>query len=273
MPMVQAVVLAGGPATRLGVLSEHRTEAAVPFAGKYRIIDFTLSNLVNSGVYNVAILTQYRPHSLNEHIGIGRPWDLDRQSGGVQLLHPYLGRNAKDWHRGSADAVWQNWGFYNPKADVFLILSGDHVYKMDYSAMLRAHTERRADVTIAITNLPAEESHRYGIVTVNRQNRITNFWEKPKEATSSLASMGVYLFNRDVLETVLRGRDGERPINFGPDVFPALVQELDVFAHPYLGYYMDIGTVQSYWTAQMALLEDHPPLDLNDPEWVIHTRS
>lgn len=273
MPTVQAIILAGGPATRLGVLSEHRTEAAVPFAGKYRLIDFTLSNCVNSGIYNIAVLTQYRPHSLNEHIGIGRPWDLDRQTGGIQILQPYLARDAQDWHRGPADAVYQNWRFFDPKADAFLILSGDHVYKMDYSQMIRAHTERRADVTLAITNVPASEASRYGIVTINRQNRITQFWEKPSEPRGALASMGVYLFNREVLETVLTGQNGKRPYNFGPEVFPSLVQDIDVFAFPFLGYYADVGAIRSYWDAQMALLEDNPALDLYDPDWVIHTRS
>ncbi len=273
MPNVQTIILAGGPATRLGILSEQRTEAAVPFAGKYRLIDFTLSNCVKSGLYNVAVLTQYRPHSLNEHIGIGRPWDLDRQTGGIQLLQPYLGRDAQEWHRGSADAVYQNWRFFDPKADAFLILSADQVYKMDYSALIRAHADRRADVTIAVANVAASEAQRYGIVNVNRQNRITHFWEKPTEAHGTLASMGIYLFNRDVLETVLEGKDGQRPYNFGPDVFPWLIQEMDVFAYPCLGYFADVGTIQAYWDAQMALLEDDPPFDLYDPDWVIHTRS
>ncbi len=273
MPNVQAIILAGGPATRLGVLSEHRTEAAVPFAGKYRLIDFTLSNCVNSGIYNVAVLTQYRPHSLNEHIGIGRPWDLDRQTGGIQMLQPYLARDAQEWHRGTADAVFQNLRFFDPKADTFLILSGDHVYKMDYSQMIRAHTERRADVTLGITNVAPTEAHRYGIVSVNRQNRITHFWEKPSDARGALASMGVYLFNRDVLEHVLRGKDGRRPYNFGPDIFPSLVEEMDVFAFPFLDFFVDVGAVDAYWDAQMCLLEDNPPLNLYDPEWVIHTRS
>ncbi|MCW5848739.1 MAG: NTP transferase domain-containing protein, partial [Anaerolineae bacterium] len=271
MPNVQAIILAGGPATRLGVLSEHRTEAAVPFAGKYRLIDFTLSNCVNSGIFNVAILTQYRPHSLNEHIGIGRPWDLDRQTGGIQMLQPYLARDAQEWHRGTADAVYQNLRFFDPKADTFLILSGDHVYKMDYSQMIRAHTERRADVTLAITNVAPTETQRYGIVAVNRQNRITHFWEKPSESRGALASMGVYLFNRDVLEQVLRGKDGKRPYHFGPDIFPSLVEEMDVFAYPFLDFFIDVGTLDAYWKAQMALLDDNPPLNLYDPDWVIHT--
>ncbi len=273
MPSVQAIVLAGGPATRLGILSDHRTEAAAPFAGKYRLIDFTLSNLVNSGIFDVAVLTQYRPHSLNEHIGIGRPWDLDRQSGGIQLLQPYLGRDAKEWHRGPADAVYHNWRFFDPKADFYLILMGDHVYKMDYRDMIREHQEKRADVTLAVTNVPAAEAGRYGIVSVGRDNRVTQFWEKPSEFHGSVASMGVYLFNHDTLWQILQGKDGQRPYSFGADVFPSLVEEASVYAHPFLGYFVDVGTLDTYWGVQMAFLGSNPPLDLYDAEWVIHTRS
>ena len=254
MPSIQAIVLAGGPATRLGILSEQRTEAAVPFAGKYRLIDFTLSNLVNSGIFNVAVLTQYRPHSLNDHIGIGRAWDLDRQTGGIQLLQPYLGRDAKEWHRGPADAVYHNWRFFDTKADFYLILMGDHVYKMDYRDMIREHQEKRAHVTLAVTNVPAAEASRYGIVSVGRDNRITQFWEKPSESRGTVASMGVYLFNRDTLWEILQGKDGQRPYSFGPDVFPHLVDEANVYAHPFLGYFVDIGTLEAYWSVQMALL-------------------
>ncbi|MFN8481951.1 MAG: sugar phosphate nucleotidyltransferase [Anaerolineae bacterium] len=270
---VQAVILAGGPATGLGILSEHRSEASVPFAGKYRLIDFTLSNLANSGIYDVAILTQYRPHSLNEHIGSGRPWDLDRGDGGVRLLQPYIGRDNKGWQRGTADSVYQNLRFFDPKADTFLILSGDHIYTMDYRPMLREHDQKDAEVTVAVNTVPLEAAHRYGIVGINAQYRITHFWEKPKEPHGNLASMGVYVFKRRVLERVLGGEGGVRPVDFGREVFPKLLANARAFAYPFLGYFVDAGEIKPYWDAQMSLLTDDPPLDLYNPDWVVHTRS
>ncbi|MBI3942485.1 MAG: glucose-1-phosphate adenylyltransferase [Chloroflexi bacterium] len=284
---VLAVVLAGGEGTRLSILSEKRAKPAVPFGGKYRIIDFTLSNCVNSGIYNVAVLTQYRPHSLNDHIGIGRPWDLDRQAGGVRLLQPYLARKEGDWYRGTADAVYQNLSFLTENADTVLILSGDHIYKMDYKPMLDYHAQRNADLTVAVINVSLEEAPRFGILAVNAEQRVINFYEKPKQPIGTLASMGVYVFKRNVLEEVLApDADGKRPMDFGKEVIPAMVarsKEIQtsqgktegcrVYAYPFPGYWVDVGTVQSYWEANMALLEGGPQLDLYDPDTVIHTRS
>ncbi|MSP14450.1 MAG: glucose-1-phosphate adenylyltransferase subunit GlgD [Chloroflexi bacterium] len=294
---VLAVVLAGGEGTRLSILSEKRAKPAVPFGGKYRIIDFTLSNCVNSGIYNVAVLTQYRPHSLNDHIGIGRPWDLDRQAGGVRLLQPYLARKEGDWYRGTADAVHQNLAFLSENADTVVILSGDHIYKMDYKTMLDYHTQQNADLTVAVINVSLEEAPRFGILAVNAEQRVINFYEKPKQPMGTLASMGVYVFKRSILEEVLApDANGLRPMDFGKEVLPAMVAHAEytqpdalantglstlnrktggyrVYAYPFPGYWVDVGTVQSYWEANMALLEDRPKLDLYDPETVIHTRS
>ena len=197
---VAAIILAGGQGERLSVLSAQRAKPAVPFAGKYRIIDFTLSNCVNSGIYRVAVLTQYRPHSLNDHIGIGRPWDLDRMRGGVRMLQPYLGRKGSDWYKGTADAVYQNLSaMADWRADTLLILSGDHVYKQDYNAMLAFHEERKADVTVAVMQVPMEEAHRFGTLVAAPDGRVVGFDEKPAQPKSNLISMGIYVFDRDIL--------------------------------------------------------------------------
>ena len=270
---VLAVILAGGEGTRLSILSEKRAKPAVPFAGKYRIIDFVLSNAVNSDIYNVAVLTQYRPHSLNNHLGNGRPWDLDRTRGGLRILQPYQGRREGDWYRGTSDAVYQNLPFLDPTADTLLILGGDHIYKMDYRPMLAFHQANDADLTVGVLHVAPEETHRFGILTADADQRIVDFQEKPKQTTSTLASMGIYVFKADVLNSVLHGLNGQRPMDFGKDVIPAMIQNARVFAYPFNGYWVDVGTVQSYWETNMDLLTDNPELDLYTPDWTIHTRS
>jgi glucose-1-phosphate adenylyltransferase len=274
-----AVLMAGGAGTRLTVLSDKRAKPAVPFAGKYKIIDFTLSNCVNSGIYDVAVLTQYRPHSLNAHIGIGKPWDLDRQRGGVHLRQPYQGSSADlDWYRGTADAVYRNLDFIQEKnPDLVLILSGDHIYKMDYRPMLEYHREKGADLTVGVMNVLLEETDRFGIMTVNRNMRITEFHEKPKERDKgTLASMGIYVFDTDVLVQRLTEGTAEAPrIDFGKDVIPSMIVQDKVYAYPFEGYWVDVGTVQSFWETNLALCAPNGSADLNlhDPDWVVHTRS
>ncbi len=276
---ILAVLMAGGAGTRLTVLSDKRSKPGVPFAGKYKIIDFTLSNCVNSGIYDVAILTQYRPHSLNTHIGIGKPWDLDRQRGGVHLRQPYQGSSADlDWYRGTADAVYRNLDFIQEKnPDLVLILSGDHIYKMDYRPMLAYHRDKGADLTIGVMEVPLEETDRFGIMTVNRNMRITEFHEKPKNRDKgTLASMGIYVFSTDMLIQRLSEGTPESPrIDFGKDVIPAMISQDKVYAYPFEGYWVDVGTVQSFWETNLALTElgGQNSLNLHDPNWVIHTRS
>lgn len=272
-----AMILAGGAGTRLTVLSEERAKPAVPFAGKFRIIDFTLSNCINSGIYTVGVLTQYRPHSLNDHIGIGKPWDLDRGRGGVRLLHPYAGRDGQQWYAGTADAVTQNMNFiHENRADTVILLSGDHIYKMDYRAMLDYHHERNADLTIAVMPVPLEETHRYGIMQVHDDQRIVQFYEKPKERDKgNLASMGIYIFSTHMLERRLAEHSDETPrVDFGHHVIPAMLNAGDnVFAYKYEGYWVDVGTIDSYWSTNLALLQGEPALDLYTDQWPIHTKS
>ncbi|HXW01078.1 MAG TPA: glucose-1-phosphate adenylyltransferase [Anaerolineae bacterium] len=274
-----AILMAGGAGTRLTVLSDKRAKPAVPFAGKYRIIDFTLSNCVNSGIYDIAVLTQYRPHSLNAHIGIGKPWDLDRQRGGVHLRQPYQGSSADlDWYRGTADAVFRNLDFIQDNSpDLVLILSGDHIYKMDYRPMLEYHHEKGADLTVGVMNVPLEETDRFGIMSVNRNMRVTEFNEKPKERDKgTLASMGIYVFSADVIIQRLSEGSAESPrIDFGKDVIPSMIVQDKVYAYPFEGYWVDVGTIQSYWETNLALTNPNGSdvLNLHDPNWVIHTRS
>ena len=273
-----AVLMAGGAGTRLTVLSDKRAKPAVPFAGKYRIIDFTLSNCVNSGIYDVAVLTQYRPHSLNDHIGIGKPWDLDRQRGGVHLRQPYQGSSADlDWYRGTADAVYRNLDFIQEKnPDVVIILSGDHIYKMDYRPMLAYHREKGADLTVGVMDVPLEETDRFGIMSVNRNLRITEFHEKPKDRDKgTLASMGIYIFDTDVLvQRLLDGTPESPRIDFGKDVIPSMISQDKVYAYAFEGYWVDVGTIQSFWETNLALTDPtNGTFNLHDPEWIIHTRS
>jgi glucose-1-phosphate adenylyltransferase len=274
----RAVILAGGEGTRLSVLTAKRAKPAVPFAGKYRIIDFTLSNCVNSNIFDVLILTQYRPHSLMDHIGRGQPWDLDRSfTGGVHILQPYKGRKDTDWYSGTADAVYQNLNFVRRRQpENILILSGDHVYQMDYYTLLTFHTNKSADVTICTIRVPMDEASRYGILETDPQYRVKDFVEKPANPPGNLASMGVYVFRTELLERMLI-EDAARASSshdFGKDIIPRMVAEgLKVYAYPYDGYWVDVGTIDAYWEAHMDLLNRPPSLNLNDRSWVIHTRS
>lgn len=274
----RAVILAGGEGTRLSVLTAKRAKPAVPFAGKYRIIDFTLSNCVNSGIFDVVILTQYRPHSLNDHLGRGQPWDLDRSfTGGLQILQPYKGRRDTDWYSGTADAVWQNLNFVvRGKPDNVLILSGDHIYEMDYDVLLNFHTAKNADMTICTLPVPMDEASRYGILDVDSKGRVKDFMEKPANPPSNLASMGVYVFKTDALDRLLT-EDAERGSSshdFGKDIIPRMVATgQKVFAYNYVGYWIDVGTLDAFWEAHMDLLGKPPSLNLNDRSWIIHTRS
>lgn len=270
------MILAGGEGTRLTVLSEKRAKPAVPFAGKFRIIDFTISNCVNSGLNTIGILTQYRPHSLNEHIGIGKPWDLDRQRGGVRLLQPYQGRGMQQWYAGTANAILQNLNFLSGNgADTALILSGDHIYKMDYGPMLDFHHHKGADLTIAVMPVPIEEAHRFGIMETNAQDEIVQFHEKPENPTSNLASMGIYVFNTRVLAQRLQENGaGDPRSDFGKHVVPAMLAAGDsVVSYPFSGYWVDVGTVDAYWKTSLELLEDTPALDLYTDDWPISTPS
>ncbi len=272
MKRTMAVILAGGEGERLSILSGVRAKPAVPFGGKYRIIDFTLSNCVNSDIDNVVVLTQYNPRSLNDHIGLGRPWDLDRNRGGVKLLQPYIARGrVAEWYRGTADAVLQNVNVLDhDDSDTILVLAGDHIYKMDYQPFIAAHRRKRADVTIAVRRVPLAEASRMGILALDDSDRITEWQEKPKQPKSDLASMGVYVFSKRALGRWLgEGRD-----DFGRHVIPAMLDGgARVFGYRFDGYWQDVGTIQSYWEANMALLVDRPELDLYDKEWLIHTRS
>jgi glucose-1-phosphate adenylyltransferase len=274
----RALILAGGEGSRLGVLTAKRAKPAVPFAGKYRIIDFALSNCVNSGIFDVLVLTQYRPHSLNEHIALGRPWDLDRSfTGGVMLLQPYQGRHDTDWYAGTADAVTQNFNFVrrgNPRNT--LILSGDHIYEMEYDMLIEYHEDTNADATVCVIPVPMDEASRYGIMHTNEDHRIIDFVEKPADPPGNLANMGVYVFKTDVLEELLREdatrRDSRH--DFGYNIIPHMMEiGMRVYAYSFGGYWIDVGTVDAYWEAHMDLLSSPPSLDLNDRSWVIHTRS
>jgi glucose-1-phosphate adenylyltransferase len=273
---VVAMIMAGGEGTRLSVLSEKRAKPSVPFAGKYRIIDFTLSNCVNSGIFDVAVLTQYRPHSLNDHIGIGKPWDLDRARGGVRLLQPYQGRNDQSWYRGTSDAIYQNLNFIQERrADLVLILSGDHIYKMDYRTIIETHRRHNADLTVGVMEVPLDETDRFGIMTVDESDRIVEFTEKPKNRDKgTLASMGIYVFTADALiRRLSEGSDDKPRIDFGKNVIPAMVAEDCVMAHRFSGYWVDVGTIQSYWETSMQLLDPNLDFDLYDRNWLIRTRS
>lgn len=275
---IRAVILAGGEGSRLGVLTQKRTKPAVPFAGKYRIIDFPLSNCVNSGIFDVMVLAQYRPQSLMEHISSGAPWDLNRDfTGGVRILTPYKARNDSDWFAGTADAVQQNFGFIKKDSpDLVLILSGDHIYTMDYEPMISFHLDHRADVTVGTIRVPIEEASRFGVLGVNNKYRVTSFVEKPPEPPSNLVNMGVYLFNRQFLDKVLweDRQNSESSHDFGKDIIPGLLKaKARIFAFPYTGYWMDVGTLESYWQAHMDMLSPTPALKLYNRSWIIHTRT
>ena len=269
---VLTLILAGGEGERLSILSQVRAKPGVPFGGKYRIIDFALSNAVNSGLTDVGILTQYAPRSLIDHIGVGRPWDLDRSRGGVALLQPFIGRGrAHDWYRGTADAVLQNLDFIRDREpEVVLVLAGDHVYKMDYRPFVDLHRERRAEVTCAVRTVPLDEAHRFGILDVDPDGRVTDFVEKPEHPRSNLVSMGVYVFSWPLLGELLTA---ERP-DFGRDLLPWMVAEgRRVYAYEFAGYWRDVGTVDSYWRTSLDLLSDDPGIELNDLGWLVYTKS
>ena len=272
MKRTLAVILAGGEGERLSILSSLRAKPAVPFGGKYRIIDFTLSNCVNSDIDNVVVLTQYNPRSLNDHIGMGRPWDLDRNHGGVRMLQPYIARGrVAEWYRGTADAVLQNINVIEQApGDTVIVLAGDHIYKMDYQPFVAAHRRHRADVTIAVRRVPLADATRMGILALDDLDRVVEWHEKPRQPKSDLASMGVYEFSKKALRQWLT----ESRADFGHDVIPAMIEGgARVFGYRFDGYWQDVGTVQSYWDANLALLADAPELDLYDREWIIHTRS
>ncbi|MHB8375370.1 MAG: glucose-1-phosphate adenylyltransferase [Dehalococcoidia bacterium] len=275
MKRVVALILAGGQGDRLSVLSEERAKPAVIFGGRYRIIDFALSNCVNSGITRVGVMTQYRPRSLNDHIGIGRPWDLDRAGGGVSLLQPYLGRESSDWYRGTADAVFQNIYFLEEsRAELVLILAGDHVYKMNYEELIARHLAHGADVTVPLYQVPLEEAHRYGVLTTDADDRIIEFEEKPDHPSSSLISMGIYVFNREVLiQQLVEDSRHDTTHDFGRDIVPAMVEDpaSRVYGFRFDGYWRDVGTIESYFESNMDLLEDLPALNLYDPDTRIRT--
>ncbi|XOK63963.1 glucose-1-phosphate adenylyltransferase [Paenibacillus elgii] len=270
-----AMLLAGGEGRRLGVLTSKLAKPAVHFGGKYRIIDFTLSNCTNSGIDTVGVLTQYQPLVLNTYIGIGSPWDLDRKSGGVTVLPPYMEQSGGDWYKGTANAIYRNISFieqYDP--EYVLVISGDHIYKMDYDRMLDFHKSKAADCTIAVIEVKWEEASRFGLMSTDDEDRITEFAEKPKEPKSNLASMGIYIFNWQALKEYLIKDEAnpESSKDFGKDVIPLMLSDgRPLFAYPFEGYWKDVGTIQSLWEANMDLLEDEPEFNLNDREWRIYS--
>ena len=272
-----AMLLAGGQGSRLYALTEKTAKPAVPFGGKYRIIDFPMSNCINSGIDTVGVLTQYQPLVLNEYIGNGQPWDLDRMNGGVMVLPPYQGKNGADWYKGTANAIYQNLDFirrYDP--EYVIILSGDHIYKMDYNAMLEAHKATEADCTIAVLEVPLEEASRFGIMVTDETGKITEFQEKPKNPISTKASMGIYIFNCKVLEEYLIA-DENTPgssNDFGKNIIPNMLADgKRMYAYPFVGYWKDVGTISSLWEANMDLLEDEPVFSLHDKSWRIFYRN
>ena len=274
---VVAMLLAGGQGSRLGVLTKNLAKPAVPYGGKYRIIDFPLSNCVNSGIEAVGVLTQYQPLELNEHIGNGQPWDLDNMNAGVHVLPPYQRSKKSDWYKGTANAIYQNINFierYDP--DYVVILSGDHIYKMDYSKMVEAHKKNNADCTIASYEVPMEEASRFGILNTNPDGSIYEFDEKPKVPKSNQASMGIYVFTWDKLRKYLEADEAnpKSSNDFGKDVLPAMLEAGErMFAYRFEGYWKDVGTIDSLWESNMDLLAPNLPLDLADPDWKIYARS
>ena len=272
-----AMLLAGGQGSRLYTLTEKTAKPAVRFGGKYRIIDFPLSNCVNSGIFTVGVLTQYQPLQLNEYIGNGQPWDLDRGQSGVMVLPPYQAKSGADWYKGTANAIYQNFNFidrYDP--DYVLILSGDHIYKMDYAKMLAAHKEKGADCTIAVLEVTLEEASRFGIMNTDEDLRITEFEEKPKHPKSTKASMGIYIFNTALLRRYLEEDEADPASSkdFGKNVIPKMLGDgCKMYAYPFRGYWKDVGTIQSLWEANMDLVGEQPVFDLRDRDWRIYSRN
>lgn len=266
-----ALILAGGRGSRLDILSEKRVKPSVPFAGKFRIIDFTLSNCSNSGIYNVDILTQYLPLSLNEHIGVGKPWDMDRRDSHVTLLQPH-----NDWYNGTADSVRKNLNLlYETPAKYILILSGDHIYKMDYRKLIEFHKEKNAELTIACKVVSMEEAKRFGIMIADDNSLVNDFEEKPENPKSNLASMGIYVFNKDCLIKLLESSDDIKDLDFGKHIIPGMIESGTVYAYKFYDYWKDVGTYDSYLEANLEFTKtvDKIPLDMYDPSWKIYTRS
>ena len=272
-----AMLLAGGQGSRLGILTRHVAKPAVPYGGKYRIIDFPLSNCANSGIDTVGVLTQYKPLELNSYIGSGAPWDLDISNGGVFVLPPYSRGEEGEWYKGTANAIYQNLSFisqYNP--DCVLILSGDHIYKCDYAEMVSYHVSRGAALTVAVPQVPWEEASRFGLMNTDSEGIITEFEEKPKKPKSNNASMGVYVFTWDKLRQYLESdeRDPKSSNDFGKNVIPAMLAAGErLAAYRFEGYWKDVGTIESLWAANMDLLETPPPIDLHDRKWRIYARN
>ena len=275
-----AMLLAGGQGTRLGVLTKDVAKPAVPFAAKYRIIDFPLSNCINSGIDTVGVLTQYQPFELNQYIGNGQPWDLDRLSGGIFVLPPFMRAKSGEWYKGTANAIYQNIEFiddYNP--DYVLILSGDHIYKMDYAEMLASHKKNRADCTIAVRDVPIEEASRFGIMNLKKNGEIYEFEEKPKQPKSNKASMGIYVFTWSVLRKYLVEDEAnkESDNDFGKNIIPKMIKDGQrMFAYQFNGYWKDVGTISSLWEANMGVLRGgagEEDLDLDDESWKIYARN
>ena len=272
-----AMLLAGGQGSRLYTLTEKTAKPAVPFGGKYRIIDFPLSNCVNSGIDTVGVLTQYQPLELNEYIGNGQPWDLDRTFGGVMVLPPYQGNKSADWYKGTANAIYQNLAFidrYDP--EYVLVLSGDHIYKMDYSAMLDFHKKTEADCTIAVLTVSLEEASRFGIMNTDENGKIYEFEEKPKHPKSTKASMGIYMFNyKKLKQYLIEDENTEGSANdFGKNIIPNMLAAGEkMYAYPFAGYWKDVGTISSLWEANMDLLGETPVFNLHDRAWRIFSRT
>lgn len=272
-----AMLLAGGQGSRLGILTKNIAKPAVPYGGKYRIIDFPLSNCVNSGIDTVGVLTQYQPLELNDYIGNGEPWDLDRVNGGVHILSPYQKIRGTEWYKNTANAIYQNINFidrYDP--EYVVVLSGDHIYKMDYSKMLAYHKEKEAACTIAMLEVPWEEAPRFGLMMVNEDGAITEFEEKPKHPRSNKASMGVYMFTWEKLRQYLLDDEANEASgnDFGHDLIPAMHEAHErLFAFPFDGYWKDVGTIDSLWEANLDLLNPNVDLDLSDPDWKIYSRN
>ncbi len=270
-----AMILAGGQGTRLGALTKNLAKPAVPFGGKYRIIDFPLSNCSNSGIDTVGILTQYQPFFLHNYVGIGSPWDLDRKGGGVFVLPPYTHDAGGEWYKGTADAICQNIDFIDLFDPVWIVvLSGDHIYKMDYNLMLEYHEAKEADATLAVIEVPWEDTRRFGIINTDADDRVIEFDEKPVKAKNNLASMGVYIFRWQFLKQYLEAdaKKTDSAHDFGRNILPKMLEAgQSLFAYRFKGYWRDVGTVESLWEANMDLLADRPQLDLHDPDWRIYS--
>lgn len=272
-----AMILAGGQGSRLGLLTKDIAKPAVPFGGKYRIIDFTLSNCSNSDIDTVGVLTQYQPLVLNSYIGTGSPWNLDRNKGGVTLLPPYVRVAGGEWYKGTANAIYQNIGFidrYDP--EYVLVLSGDHIYKMDYSLMLEYHKSKAADATISVIEVPIEEASRFGIMNTREDDRIIEFEEKPKRPKNNLASMGIYIFNWNILKKYLEEDEEDEISNhdFGKNIIPRMLSSGErMYAYRFKGYWRDVGTIESYWDANMDLLSESPELDIYNSKWKFYSEN